>query len=79
MEFVMSMDGYTITRLEEENDRLLEKIETLERRNVDLSDALQWVLPMAKGYAVEHPVGNNAEIAQSAENVLKPEKGKGNA
>lgn len=35
-----------------------------------LSDALMWILPMAKGYAHEHPVGRNAETVQAAEEAL---------
>jgi hypothetical protein len=33
-------------------------------------DALGWILPMAKGYAAEHPVGRNQEIVDHAEAVL---------
>lgn len=33
-------------------------------------DALTWVLPMAKGYAAAHPVGNNAGIIEAAEEAL---------
>ncbi len=32
-------------------------------------EALRWILPMAKGYAHEHPVGRNAELVAHAEQV----------
>lgn len=34
-------------------------------------EALEWVLPMAKGYAHEHNVGRNKAIVQHAEEVLQ--------
>lgn len=36
----------------------------------DLIDALGWVIPMAKGWAFEHPVGNNLGIVLGAEDIL---------
>lgn len=41
------------------------------RDEAPLFDALQWVLPMARGYAAEHPVGRNGEIVASAERVAE--------
>ena len=36
----------------------------------ELREALTWILPMAKGYAHEHPVGRNASLVQHAEELL---------
>lgn len=36
----------------------------------DLLAALELILPMAKGYAAEHPVGNNALFIVQAEEAL---------
>jgi len=36
-----------------------------------LIEALEWIIPMAKGYAVEHDVGRNREIVNHARAVLK--------
>ena len=36
-----------------------------------LEEALRLVLPLAKGYAAEHPVGSNATYVAEAENVLE--------
>ena len=35
-----------------------------------LIDALEWIMPMAKEYAVEHPVGRNQTIATHACAIL---------
>lgn len=32
-------------------------------------EALRWILPMAKGFAHEHPVGRNVEIVRHAEEI----------
>jgi len=39
-------------------------------RVVELEEALRLMLPMAKGYAAEHPVGRNREMVIDAENAL---------
>lgn len=36
-----------------------------------LTEALGFILPMAKGYAADHPVGRNREIVNEAEGALK--------
>ena len=36
-----------------------------------LEEALRLVLPLAKGYAAEHPLGSNAAYVAEAENVLE--------
>lgn len=36
----------------------------------ELRDVLRLILPMAKGYATAHPVGNNAHFVGLAEEVL---------
>lgn len=38
--------------------------------HVEVADALRLILPMAKGYASEHPVGSNQAYVEHAENVL---------
>jgi CRISPR/Cas system CMR-associated protein Cmr1 (group 7 of RAMP superfamily) len=40
-----------------------------EEEKVELVDALEWVIPMAKGYAFEHNVGRNKEIVIHAVDV----------
>lgn len=35
----------------------------------EMREALGWVLPMARRYAAEHPIGRNAEIVAHAEAV----------
>lgn len=54
-----------------------DEIDHLRSRNERLEDALMIVLPMAKGYAHEHPVGANQEKCDHAERLLsaEPEKG----
>lgn len=39
-----------------------------------LIEALGWILPMAKGYAAEHPVGNNQEIINEVNDILTKEE-----
>lgn len=53
-----------IEALRVERDAALVRVERLE-------DALQLVLPMAKGYAYAHDVGRNAEMCTQAESVLR--------
>jgi len=36
----------------------------------ELADALRLILPMAKGYAHNNPVGNNWQFCEQAESVL---------
>lgn len=38
-----------------------------------LRDSLQVILPMAKGYAAEHDVGNNRRMVSGAEDTLRAE------
>ena len=52
-----------VAALEDEVLRLREDV-------TRLAEALRWVLPMAKGYAHEHPVGRNAEMVKHANAVL---------
>lgn len=40
-------------------------------RITELEEALRLILPMAKGYAAEHPVGRNQEMVIDAEQALK--------
>ena len=42
----------------------------LQARIRELREALGWILPMAKGYAVEHDVGNNQNMVAGSEFVL---------
>lgn len=44
--------------------------EAAEARCARLADMLQLILPMAKGYAAEHPVGSNAKYVAAAEAAL---------
>ena len=46
-------------------------IARLNERVEEIEEALEWVIPMAKGYASEHPVGRNQEIVNEAEAKLK--------
>lgn len=46
------------------------RVAALEAENARLREALRVILPMAKGYAHEHPVGNNAFMVQEAELAL---------
>ena len=45
-------------------------IASLRQRVEMLGGALALVMPMAKGYAADHPVGSNAEYVRDAESVL---------
>lgn len=40
----------------------------------ELVTALRLILPLAKGYAAEHPVGSNALYVATAESVLDEEE-----
>ncbi len=44
---------------------------TVSQTESKLRDALSWVLPMAKGYAHEHPVGGNQDKVDSAQQILE--------
>uniref|UniRef100_A0A6M3IYD5 Uncharacterized protein n=1 Tax=viral metagenome TaxID=1070528 RepID=A0A6M3IYD5_9ZZZZ len=52
--------------LARQKDELKEQIATLK-------EALKWVLPMAKAYAAEHPVGRNQIIVNEAQAALRGE------
>lgn len=72
-------DWFVETKQEKE-ERLREnayfrECKEMETENVFLKEVLANVLlvliPMAKGYAVEHPVGKNIEMVQTTENTIK--------
>lgn len=44
------------------------------KRIEDLRDMLELILPLAKGYAYDHRVGNNLEHIQLAERLLEEER-----
>ena len=51
------------------------QIDRLIDEKAKLIEALEWIIPMAKGYAVEHDVGRNREIVNHARAVLDEVKG----
>lgn len=51
-------------------DRLRKKLAEKEKVIAGLADALTIILPLAKGYAIEHPVGNNAGMVETAQAAL---------
>jgi chromosome segregation ATPase len=55
---------------QKENAQLRTTVSTLE-------NALRLILPMAKGYASEHPVGSNQEYVEEAERALSGKTGEG--
>ena len=52
-------------------NELLQERDILRARVKELEEALDWVLPMSKGYAAEHPVGRNQEIVNQAVAITK--------
>lgn len=44
----------------------------LARQYLKVREMCELILPMAKGYAAEHDVGNNRQMVQSVENYLSP-------
>jgi len=48
-----------------------DEIDRLNKVNRELVEALEIVLPMARGYAAEHNVGRNQEMVNEAQAALK--------
>ena len=59
-----------ITQLRAENERLTAQLAERDKVIEELKNHLGWVLPMAKGYAIENHVGSNRSIVTNAEQVL---------
>ena len=49
------------------------EVDALRARVAGLEESLALVLPMAKGWAHEHPVGSNATYCQRAHDLLYPD------
>lgn len=49
----------------------------LEADNKRLRDSVTWLIPMAEGWAWEHPVGSNKDIIKQAKEALAKSDGKG--
>ena len=55
----------------EADAKLIAKAPEMAERLAKLEDALLLILPLAKGYAAEHPVGSNQVYVDQAEKVTK--------
>ena len=53
---------------------LINRLEGTAARIGILEDMLLLILPMAKGYAAEHPVGNNQQKVNMASMILAPQE-----
>ena len=58
----------------EDRDLLIATARAAEQQVAELKRALAVILPMAKGYATDHPVGNNAAMVAWAAEILETKK-----
>ena len=61
--------GCHIIDAEKKMEEIIEK--HMAQREARLVEALEIILPMAKGYAAEHPVGNNQDIVNEVESLTE--------
>ncbi len=54
-----------------EIDSLRAQVSELRTDMVDALDHIGYILPMAKGYATDHPVGNNSAIVAGTDEFLE--------
>jgi len=64
--FMIADDRYTKT------GKIQQALETIKQA----MDKLTYILPMAKGYAAEHPVGNNQEKVNGANEFVNEWEGR---
>ena len=55
-------------------DQLAAQLAACDSALTETADALRLILPMAKGYAHAHPVGNNQKFIEQAEAALTKEE-----
>ena len=65
-----------IAELEKDKDTLKAWLVSSTNTVDALREALEWILPMARGYANEHPVGRNDEIVSHADLRLHNTRGR---